>query len=770
MINKNFFIHQGVLSGSLPEVYDFIARGQEVYLSDPFGFLAPDGSPGALLTLSLAEMLDLDDDAGLDTSLNASAHKGKSLALATGHYSSSVCLDENNTQLVSISLTALDSKAGAIDHAKLPQSIFLDKVEYPFPYVLDAAHEAVQAKPAFTISFRLCAGISSGLVKQQPGSAIGLLYAGVMQRISDSEDGRHVKFALPCVDSWEAVETLLNPDKSQSNPHNYDDVRDRDTHCAQVVLHGNNERVELKLSSVLEEMQGKTALMQGNGSMNLINSVVSCVLPGGNTLLSFHATVEFEPMHYDKVYKENVFSTKTTAGGSMGVESKGTVGLGGFNDMEEAGDLAEQINSFLAPDATTAGVSATAAAASTGSAAVKYPTPLPADYHDNSDLQRLAGIDQYSHFAIQTGALNPKLSAEENATLRMQQRSWRLSIEVRSIKIAQAASKIFVKYHLPVADQKKPFKTNPPTVARKGSTTHLPHSFAAYHFPRRSFAEWESTFGSPVEGAGQYNFNKELRLEVWERELRGNNADRMLGICELEMKDLLYAKVLNAKDKKGGMRSFSPYLGSDGLASSSLKANQGEYDADPLGTGLQNVAGFRMLDETLAITSKDSRNKTITYGDLRVLVFLEDLGPAPTLPPGAIGSDALMSALNYANESKAAYEAIPAAKPATTAPLTMSNKSSPAKPAAVSVKSQPSTSAASAQLEATIARNLSGDAGPAAAAIKALEQRQQQIMATPAFSTAYEIELWKRGEEDKFKKQMQGEEKRLRMELEFEYA
>ena len=72
-----------------------------------------------------------------------------------------------------------------------------------------------------------------------------------------------------------------------------------------------------------------------------------------------------------------------------------------------------------------------------------------------------------------------------------------------------------------------------------------------------------------------------------------------------------------------------------------------------------------MLDETLAITSKDSRQKTSTHGDLRVLVFLEDLGPAQNAP-GAIGSAALASALNYADEAKAAYETIPVVQSTVT--------------------------------------------------------------------------------------------------------
>ena len=44
------------------------------------------------------------------------------------------------------------------------------------------------------------------------------------------------------------------------------------------------KKVELKLGAILEEMRDKDY-----SGFNLINSVVSCVLPGGNTLLSFHA-------------------------------------------------------------------------------------------------------------------------------------------------------------------------------------------------------------------------------------------------------------------------------------------------------------------------------------------------------------------------------------------------------------------------------------------------------------------------------------------------
>lgn len=76
----------------------------------------------------------------------------------------------------------------------------------------------------------------------------------------------------------------------------------------------------------------------------------------------------------------------------------------------------------------------------------------------------------------------------------------------------------------------RPFRTSPPTIARRNSTTHLPHSFAAYHFAQTSFSEIRERF----------NKHADLRLEVWQRD--GTASDRVLGEGVLHLPDLLTAE------------------------------------------------------------------------------------------------------------------------------------------------------------------------------------------------------------------------------------
>ena len=65
---------------------------------------------------------------------------------------------------------------------------------------------------------------------------------------------------------------------------------------------------------------------------------------------------------------------------------------------------------------------------------------------------------------------------------------WRLSVELRSVKLTHYQAKIFVKYFYPFVQQLKPFRTNPPTFCRKNSMTYF-YSFFLFSIVFLSFVE-----------------------------------------------------------------------------------------------------------------------------------------------------------------------------------------------------------------------------------------------------------------------------------------
>ncbi|CAE7939791.1 RUB1, partial [Symbiodinium sp. KB8] len=85
-------------------------------------------------------------------------------------------------------------------------------------------------------------------------------------------------------------------------------------------------------------------------------------------------------------------------------------------------------------------------------------------------------------------------------------RLWRLSIEIRSIRLTARDAKVYVTYSYPPLRQPRAFRTNPPAPARKKVTLNLPHSFAA-HTLTASFDELEVLLEEP------------LVAEVWHRDL-----------------------------------------------------------------------------------------------------------------------------------------------------------------------------------------------------------------------------------------------------------
>ncbi|CAD7971557.1 unnamed protein product [Amoebophrya sp. A120] len=163
-------------------------------------------------------------------------------------------------------------------------------------------------------------------------------------------------------------------------------------------------------------------------------------------------------------------------------------------------------------------------------------------------------------------------------------RQWRLSIELRALKLTHFQAKVFVKYFYPFVQQVKPFRTNPPTICRKNSVTYLPHGFAAYHFTDTSVAKLKEQLLNPL--------HKTLRCEVWQRDT--HTSDQQLGQCTMDVEQILNLPEVT----KQATETF----------------NQNGQNVMPK---------VRTLDQTLPIVSSMDGS---TQGTLRVVVFLEDLG------------------------------------------------------------------------------------------------------------------------------------------------
>jgi len=155
---------------------------------------------------------------------------------------------------------------------------------------------------------------------------------------------------------------------------------------------------------------------------------------------------------------------------------------------------------------------------------------------------------------------------------------WRLSVEIRSVKLRGTAAKVFAKYHYPLLEQTKAFRTFPPVMARKNTTVHFPHAFSLYNFQN---------------GKKESDFKKALgemfRVEVWKREAFA--ADSMIGQAFFDLSSIFDQPIQIDTKKKSG-----------------------HYNPN---------AGFRLLDLVSSV-----ENDVSSQGVLRCVVFLEDLGVA----------------------------------------------------------------------------------------------------------------------------------------------
>mmetsp|Transcript_47176 Transcript_47176/g.106890 ORF Transcript_47176/g.106890 Transcript_47176/m.106890 type:complete len:721 (-) Transcript_47176:103-2265(-) len=224
--------------------------------------------------------------------------------------------------------------------------------------------------------------------------------------------------------------------------------------------------------------------------------------------------------------------------------------------------------------------------------------------------------------------LRPRPPQPEADPMPSGPRTWRLSVNLQSVKLTNRAGSICLKYHYDILKQSRPFRTHPSVAVRKNSVTHIPNAFCSY------------TLDVNVAEAAEELEQQPLPVEVWHRDsLKGDEA---VGTAFVPMGDLLR----------------SPSRG----------------------------AG-RCLDKHVPILAPTSTGEPTARGLVHVVVFLEDLGPARGGRPGP-------------------------------APLTLTQA-----PAAVSAPQ--------------------GGSG--------LPAHGGNVRETQPYSVAFELEMWKRAEESKFK-------------------
>ena len=255
-------------------------------------------------------------------------------------------------------------------------------------------------------------------------------------------------------------------------------------------------------------------------------------------------------------------------------------------------------------------------------------------------------------------------------------RTWRVSLEARSVKLKTCSATVSAAYSYgPLractstgAAEAKPwtFRTYPPVLARQNVTTHLPKGFAAYSL-------------TATKDALEAAFQESLHVEVWTRD--AFRKDSLLGLAEVSL----------------GLAFSQPLRRSARLPSM--------------------VHGFRVFDQVCLLGSAEEQSPDIV-GEIRVLFFVEDLGPSAT---------------------PVASQSAPSSRKAQDVQIVGSNL----------------------HLAAAVAN----DQDLAALAAEGLEA----LRSSPAYAAAFSLEMWKQQEEERAKSRMQERTGQLREELEEEY-
>jgi len=254
-------------------------------------------------------------------------------------------------------------------------------------------------------------------------------------------------------------------------------------------------------------------------------------------------------------------------------------------------------------------------------------------------------------------------------------RKWRLSLEIRSLRLTASTGNVYVAYQYEPLQQPRPFRTNPPTLARKNNAIYLPHAFSAYMLTS-THEELRAQLEEPI------------RIEVWNRDMY--RKDDLIGLVDAGLGSV-FEKPLQYSQSMPSM-----------------------------------VRGFKVLDQNCPVVGTvEASNPRI--GQLRLMLYLEDLGPAacsqaPLAPRAAID---------------ASPPSVAAVAPAMSAPA----------------QESPATAAE----------------GDHRAGEEPVQEGLRVLRGSAAYSTAYELELWKRAEEEKFRTYLADQEAQQREMLEEEY-
>lgn len=265
-------------------------------------------------------------------------------------------------------------------------------------------------------------------------------------------------------------------------------------------------------------------------------------------------------------------------------------------------------------------------------------------------------------------------------------RTWRISVEIRSLRLTTCTANAFIVYAYELLQQPRPFRTNPPVLARKNNTVYLPQGFRAYTLTATN-EELAARLEDP------------LRVEVWHRDTYAK--DTLMGLTEFGLGAVF--------DRPIQYSASMPSM----------------------------VCGFRALDQVCPVMSTADQSQG-NLGLLRMVLFVEDLGPA---------TGAAATAFQPA-QAPPAPEVVP-----------------PGAGISAPANALPTGRTPLVDLSAPIAETSAEPNAETAAALEGL----QALRSSPEYSKAFQLELWKRAEEEKFRTYLKEEEAAMREGLEEDY-
>lgn len=172
-------------------------------------------------------------------------------------------------------------------------------------------------------------------------------------------------------------------------------------------------------------------------------------------------------------------------------------------------------------------------------------------------------------------------------------RIWKFSIETRSLRLTDPAAGVHAMYNYGLFQQALPFRTRPIGMTQCNVWTDLPHTFASYTL-------------AAAEDVLCARLSEGLRLEIKHR-LSTVNEDAVLGRAEVHLAPIL--------------------------------AEQ----ADNPSVSYPTFQHCRMLDQTCPLLSVGENPRKV--GSVRILAFVEDMGPVTIVPAVTSGKPPLVEEL-----------------------------------------------------------------------------------------------------------------------------